>query len=38
MTEPTKSEWLELFLEAKEIGLTVEEVKSFLINQKEETK
>lgn len=37
MTEPTKSEWLELFLEAKEIGLTVDEVKSFL-NQTEESK
>ncbi|WP_072580657.1 anti-repressor SinI family protein [Bacillus weihaiensis] len=38
MTEPTKSEWLELFLEAKKIGLTIEQIKSFLINQKGEPK
>ena len=33
-SKPTKEEWIELFIEAKSIGLTVEEVRSFLNNLK----
>ncbi len=32
-SKPTNEEWIELFIEAKRIGLSIEEVYSFLINQ-----
>lgn len=36
-SKPTKEEWIELFLEAKSVGLSIEEVKSFLNNLKGES-
>ncbi|MDQ0227365.1 DNA-binding anti-repressor SinI [Metabacillus niabensis] len=36
MTICTREDWIELFLEAKELGLSVEEVKDFLDSLKGE--
>lgn len=32
-SKPTQEEWIELFIEAKRIGLSIEDIESFLKSQ-----